>query len=141
MAAGPAPSEAIGDDADPEDASSAEVRRRRLPHLLKTQANNLGTHSMFPTCFEHAMQWQQTPWRLRVDRLQAAMTQVSKIAIDWTQDGGSGHSPGARRGAPRRRMMWTPELHDRFLNAVNHLVIMLPQREDPLVTWCKEHCC
>mmetsp|Transcript_12114 Transcript_12114/g.36342 ORF Transcript_12114/g.36342 Transcript_12114/m.36342 type:complete len:531 (-) Transcript_12114:2592-4184(-) len=26
-----------------------------------------------------------------------------------------------RRGAPRRRMMWTPELHTRFLNAVNHL--------------------
>ena len=31
-------------------------------------------------------------------------------------------SAGGRRGAARRRMMWTPELHARFMNAVNHLV-------------------
>jgi hypothetical protein len=32
-------------------------------------------------------------------------------------------SAGGRRGAARRRMMWTPELHARFMNAVNHLVL------------------
>ena len=33
-----------------------------------------------------------------------------------------GASVGGRRAAARRRMMWTPELHARFMNAVNYLV-------------------
>lgn len=36
---------------------------------------------------------------------------------------GSGWEAGSsRRGAKRQRMVWTSELHERFLNAVNHLV-------------------
>ena len=57
MAAGPAPSEAVGDDANPEDASSAEVRRTTTAaSAQKTHTKQSGTHSsMFEICFEHAM--------------------------------------------------------------------------------------
>lgn len=47
-------------------------------------------------------------------------TEAEEGDASSAEEGGA--SAGGSRGAARRRMMWTPELHARFMNAVNSLV-------------------
>lgn len=51
--------------------------------------------------------------------------------------GGRSVSWGARsprRHRRRQRMVWTPELHERFQNAVNHLVRLVPLWHDKVLS-------